>query len=589
MARMVWGDTGNRFFETGVDRGVLYLSDQSGVAWNGLVSVEESPSGGEARPFYQDGVKFLNVSSREEFEATLEAFGAPPEFAPCDGTVSIQKGLFVTQQPRRAFGFSYRTMIGNDVDPLMGYKINLVYNALAAPSSRNNSTMTNSPEATTLSWALTTLPPSFTGYKPTAHFVIDSRYTPVGLLKAVEDILYGTPAVDGRLPEVSELIAMFQSEGPFIARNLATNPSGRAVYTSLTTYRTNLSNNPSPGLSSTKWGSGGGRLTITPTTSGSGMFEGSFLRCVANVAITASSGYLNHTISNIVPATVYTESIYVRPATQQSFQIQASYRDAGGVAIQTFASTTVVCPANVWTRLTITSTAPANSSVLWLLFYNVGTMAIGDTFDVTGTLVETLPYVMDYFSGDYTPDPDFIPAWTGAVQNSTAILQCQVPSGWSAPDIPNGKLIYYSPTRDAVAIRNQNPALWYVNVPWVRNNGSKWSFAVLASVVGPGTAQLFPYFYSNNPVGVTSVPFTESTPGYARFDFDVANGVAGSNAVLRVGANMTQDTTVYVKAMVTDNVYAGPYFDGSSKNVKFNFAHWEGAVDASTSTLNSWN
>jgi hypothetical protein len=211
MTRVLWGDAGNRFFETGVDRGVLYLSDQDGVAWNGLTSVEESPSGGEARPYYQDGIKFLNVSGKEEFEATISAFSAPPEFGVCDGTVSIQNGLFVTQQPRRAFSFSYRTMIGNDLDPLMGYKIHLVYNALAAPSQRTNATMSNSPEASSLSWSITTLPPSFTGYRPTAHLVIDSRSTPHMLLASIEEILYGGDAADARIPFPSELITLFAS------------------------------------------------------------------------------------------------------------------------------------------------------------------------------------------------------------------------------------------------------------------------------------------------------------------------------------------------------------------------------------------
>ena len=210
MARLDWNATGVRFYETGVDRGVLYVGDAPGVAWTGLTSINEAPTGGDARAFYIDGVKYLNLASSEEFEATINAFSSPPEFGPCDGTVSIQNGLFVTQQPRKQFGFSYRTKIGNDTDGAEhAYKIHLVYNALAKPSSRDNGTMGDSTDPTGFSWAITTLPPSMTGYKPTAHMVIDSRYTLASTLVTVEDILYGSDTNSPRLPSPDELIAIF--------------------------------------------------------------------------------------------------------------------------------------------------------------------------------------------------------------------------------------------------------------------------------------------------------------------------------------------------------------------------------------------
>jgi hypothetical protein len=212
MSRLAWGAPTERFFETGVDRGVLYVGVSAGVPWNGLVSVSESPTGGEPKPAYIDGYKFRNIASSEEFEATIEAFAAPKEFAPCDGSVSIQNGLIATQQPRRSFGLSYRTKVGNAVDGSdHAYKIHLVYNALAAPAQRTNTTLTDSNGLNSLSWGLTTLPPSVTGYKPTAHWVIDSRDAPIGLLNAIEDILYGTDAAAPRMPLVGELINVFQS------------------------------------------------------------------------------------------------------------------------------------------------------------------------------------------------------------------------------------------------------------------------------------------------------------------------------------------------------------------------------------------
>lgn len=209
MARLDWGALGERLYETGVDRGVLYIG-ANGVAWTGLISVAESPSGGDAKPYYLDGVKFLNISAAEEYEATLEAFYNPPEFAVCDGIASVQNGLFVTQQPRKSFNLSYRTKIGNDVDQSdHAYKIHLIYNALAAPSDRKNNTTGDSVEPSTFSWGITTLPPSITGFKPTAHLVIDSRFTLVATLTAVEDILYGSDVNVARIPSPDELVTLF--------------------------------------------------------------------------------------------------------------------------------------------------------------------------------------------------------------------------------------------------------------------------------------------------------------------------------------------------------------------------------------------
>ena len=215
MARLNWGVVAERFFETGVDHGVLYTGDGIGVPWNGLTSVNETPIGGDPKPAYIDGRKFRNIASSEEFEATIEAFAAPKEFGPCDGSRSIQNGLIATQQPRQAFNFSYRTLIGNPIEGAeFGYKIHLVYNALAGPAQRTNGSIKDSTEASRLSWAITTLPPSLSNYKATSHFVIDSRETPSGLLADVEDILYGTEINSARMPLVSELVTMFQSNSP---------------------------------------------------------------------------------------------------------------------------------------------------------------------------------------------------------------------------------------------------------------------------------------------------------------------------------------------------------------------------------------
>lgn len=210
MARLIWGANGERFYETGVDRTVLYVGDAAGVVWNGITAISEEPNGGEPTPYYIDGVKYLNLSSAEEYEATLEAFSYPQEFGPCDGTLQIAAGLFVTQQPRRSFSLAYRTLVGNDAKSAVDdYKLHLVYNALAAPSTRSNVTVGETPEPLGLSWGITVKPPVLSGYKPTAHLVVDSRLTDPMVLASLEDILYGLQFVDARMPTQTEVRNLF--------------------------------------------------------------------------------------------------------------------------------------------------------------------------------------------------------------------------------------------------------------------------------------------------------------------------------------------------------------------------------------------
>lgn len=210
MTRLTWGNVGERFFETGVDHGVLYPPTGYGVPWNGLVSISEAASGGEPTPYYMDGRKYINVSSAEEFTATITALSSPPEFNECDGTATIAWGLYATQQPRKSFGLAYRTFVGNDIDGVdHGYKIHLVYNALAAPSSSDSQSISDSVELVNYSWAIATLPRSLTGRKPTAHLVIDSRKTPKGLMRTLEDMLYGTEISEAWLPTPQEIADLF--------------------------------------------------------------------------------------------------------------------------------------------------------------------------------------------------------------------------------------------------------------------------------------------------------------------------------------------------------------------------------------------
>jgi hypothetical protein len=210
VARLTWGTIGKRYFEVGVDRGVLYPQVGPGVPWNGLTGVSEAPSGGEPRPYYLDGYKYLNVSSDEEFSATIEAISAPFELSECDGSREFLPGLFVTQQTRKSFGMAYRTRVGNDDDGVdHAYKIHLVYNALASVSTRDNKSRSNSIDLMTLSWEISTLPPDIVGYRPSAHFVVDSRKTPALLMAQLEDLLYGSNSNDPYLPSVDEIMDLF--------------------------------------------------------------------------------------------------------------------------------------------------------------------------------------------------------------------------------------------------------------------------------------------------------------------------------------------------------------------------------------------
>lgn len=215
MTRLDWDKVGERFYEAGVDRGVLYIPDNTGaydlgVAWNGLTTVTESPSGAEPSPQYADNIKYLNLTSAEEFGATIEAFTYPVEFAQFDGQVIVGSGITLGQQGRRSFGLSYRTRIGNDVSGAdLGYKIHLVYGCQAAPSEKAYTTINDSPEALAFSWELSTTPVAVSGYKPTAIVTIDSTKESPANMAALEDALYGTAGGDPRLPLPNEVLAMF--------------------------------------------------------------------------------------------------------------------------------------------------------------------------------------------------------------------------------------------------------------------------------------------------------------------------------------------------------------------------------------------
>lgn len=212
--KLVWDQTNERLYETGVKMGVVYPQATGGtypmgVAWNGLTAVTESPSGAEATALYADDIKYLNLMSAEEFAATIEAYTYPDEFAECDGSAELAKGVAIGQQKRKAFGLCYRTVLGNDVDGIdHGYKLHIIYGAMAAPSEKAYATINDSPEAITFSWELSTTPVSVDGFKPTASITIDSTKADPAKLEALEKILYGSEEAEARLPLPNEIATL---------------------------------------------------------------------------------------------------------------------------------------------------------------------------------------------------------------------------------------------------------------------------------------------------------------------------------------------------------------------------------------------
>lgn len=214
MAMIEWDKTGERFYETGVSKGVLYVMKDgnygAGVAWNGLTAVTESPSGAEATPLYADDIKYLNLMSNEEFGGTIEAYTYPDEFKACNGEAELAAGITIGQQSRSTFGFCYRTTIGNDTEGNdHGYKLHIVYGALAAVSEKAYATISDSPEAITFSWEFTTTPVNVTGSKPTSCVTIDSTKVDAEKLKTLEAKLYGSESEEPALPMPDEIKSMF--------------------------------------------------------------------------------------------------------------------------------------------------------------------------------------------------------------------------------------------------------------------------------------------------------------------------------------------------------------------------------------------
>lgn len=219
MSKLVWDETGKRFYETGVRKAVLYPQGSNGeypngYAWSGVTNITEKPTGAEATALYADDIKYLNLISNEDLEASIEAYMYPDEFTECDGSAELVPGVTVIQQKRKSFGLAYQTALGNDTEGYdHGYKIHLIYGCVAAPSEKAHATVNDSPEAMTMSWEIKTTPVSVDGLNPTAGLTIDSTKVNPEKLKKLEDILYGTQDVEPRLPLPNEVKTILTAEG----------------------------------------------------------------------------------------------------------------------------------------------------------------------------------------------------------------------------------------------------------------------------------------------------------------------------------------------------------------------------------------
>ena len=237
MSVLTWDEVGERRFETGVDHGVLYVRASNGtypqgVPWNGLTAVNEAPTGAEANAVYADNMKYLNLVSAEEFEATIEAFTYPLEFEACDGSAEVAPGLTIGQQPRKTFGFAYRTLVGNDVEGTdLGEKIHLVYGALAAPTEKARATVNDTPEATPFSWSVTTTPVSIAGFKPSAKLTINSLEVAPDRFTDLKDAIYGTVSAEAYLPTPAEVMSILEDTRTVVTPTAPTYTTGTKTIT----------------------------------------------------------------------------------------------------------------------------------------------------------------------------------------------------------------------------------------------------------------------------------------------------------------------------------------------------------------------
>lgn len=616
MTRISWGTAGTRLYEAGVDRGVLYLDGIDGVPWDGLTSVKESPSGGGATPYYLDGFKYLNVASAEEFEASIEALTNPSEFARCDGTASIFAGLFATQQPREPFGLTYRTLIGNDLDGQdHGYKIHLVYNALAEPTDRDNSSLGGSVSPLGLSWKISTTPIAMSGRKPTSHLIIDSTKSDPNMLAVLEGFLYGANNLPPRLPTPTQLVALFGNwsitdlEAPLnfigmgsgdslFVENLATNPSFESVVPGSTVMRTNLALNARAAVDTTLWAVMGTSLARVPFGAGFG-FE---------LTSNGSRNDMNEALSADIPGGVSVTISFDASGTDSTLNVPRAilYHSSSQLTQQIYSS--LVTDGEIHrVSIKFVTTGPINR-----VYVGWGATTNGVKGVISNILVEQTDQVRPYFDGS-TPDAlgwDY--SWSGVANASTSTAKASSVTvrtnyvtnpltGGSLSDIQgvrgtissSGTSIRLSITDAAAAAMAQRIEVLPGKLP-VAIPGEVWTMSGngRSSIVG-GTMQLNIQFRdaANAIIGSTILgnPTDTNPSTFTSLSTITAIAPAGTAFIYwglglaGAGTRAIGDTLDGQNVLLEKSAVALSFFSGSSPSAgDFSYA-WTGTADASTS------
>lgn len=436
MTKLKWGLIGQRFYEAGADRGVLFVENDPGVPWNGLISVKENPSGGEPTPYYVDGFKYINVSASEEFEASLSAFSAPSEFNKCDGIGQIHNGLYATEQPRQQFNLTYRTMVGNDVSGINhGYKIHLVYNALAAPSARTRQTLGNSAEPGTLEWALTTMAVASSTMKPTAHLVIDSTDADPQLLAILEGYLYGAEGISPTMPTQAEIIAMF---GDWVTITDVETLQFLGVNTAAYDETINLVLNPRAVAGVTNITASG---AYTPADSGfkTGDLGGAYPTFYRIVKNGSGAVALSIMAEDYVPGETYTAMFMIKSSVSMIVNVAISpVWNNSSNNLNLGANINLVAGETVFITRTGVAPAVVPGSQAGIRIRDNGVAPTGTIIEVSGLTLVAGTYLGSAFDGSmaeiiYKNQPAKI-HWAGAANNSVSIMETNPVLGPNAND-----------------------------------------------------------------------------------------------------------------------------------------------------------
>ena len=632
MVRLNWNAAGSRRFETGVDRGVLYLAEIPGVPWYGLTAVNESTNGGDAEGYYLDGYKYLDVRTSEEFEATLEAFSSPDEFDVCDGTVSIANGLSITQQPRQSFGLSYRTLIGNDLEGSnLGYKLHLVYNATADPADRTHTTVSDSPDAPTLSWALSTKPEKIQGVRPTAHLVVDSTKADPSLVEFLEELLYGTEELNPALPSPREMVSLFRAWNEVIKFEA---PNYLGVFDPGKTQVVNRIVDPSfetSGIPVQVRRNGqpnpktvGAEDSVYVSVTGTAAFsEGLVPRVVdgheftprrntctgtgtTRIGLNKAGFSVPEGVTTIVAMDVYIPSSYSWGDNTGAFICRDNpNNDSEAADILSYDGTLI---PDQWCRVWVRFRPKPGRTVTNVYFTPSGTPVVDQWWEWTRVIED--PTGEAYFDGDFVPSEEFTSLWEGEVDNSTSALYgTSHYQGQPAVNLSSGFLTSTwakSGSRSICIMPTANLNDTHVHVGGDTGGlrlgmlpGKTYTAMVTIRLVAPITGELHErartitvhHKTADSAYGELLSDPAPNLPGEheIRFTFTIPEDATEAFIRLYHGGSAGNGLVWFDDFLLVDGVYTGPYFDGSSGELQYEnqaaTTRWGGLENLSTSVL----